>query len=191
MELRFSYWLGGAKLPQQELPEERVESVPLAAAALPACEAVGASQAAEDGGRVRPLGDGVGQRCRELVHDRDVPHELAVLGAQTVENLGGYVVTDLWHIAVEAARQAVRPVIVAKRLGGDRDGGRPPFAPVVEDRDGTRSKHRRSEVRCEKCRRFRVSERQVVRANLDQPALHTVSRQWQLGVSAADDDDLD
>ena len=46
-------------------------------------------------------------------------------------------------------------------------------------------------MRREKCCGFRAGEGQVLRADFQQPALYAPARQWQLGVTPADDDYLD
>src|SRR6185312_10030265 len=85
----------------QSVAEEPVAPVPLTPRVQWRHEQVGAVELAQDGGRPGVTEHRVAQRSRQSFEDGGPDQEIAVIGRQPVDDLGGEVVEDVAVVAAE------------------------------------------------------------------------------------------
>ena len=140
--------------------------------------------------RVRPVGQRVGERSADGVHDGGREHELEGLRVERIEDLLHQVVE---HVAVRGTEGLDERVAVGRRAHreiGEVQAGRPALGPLVEDVDRGRIEVQREAVD-EELGGLAEGEREIGGPELEQLAGRPEPGNGERGVRPSGDHELD
>ena len=137
--------LGGGELQAEQLGEQVVVAIPVAAVVERHQEQVGAFQLLQQPRRAVPLQDGVAQGARQALQDRGAQQERPDGVRLAGQHLRPQVVGDVAVVALEGGDEGARVRPAAERQPGQVEPGRPalgPFGQALHVAGGQPQSHR-------------------------------------------------
>ena len=178
------------ELGAEQIGEELVVAVPLAAVVERNQEEVRALELRQARRRATPPGHRVAERSRERVEDRGLEQEVPLARVQRAENDLGQVVDD---VAVRAVEGGYEPVRIGALTQGERrevDPGGPALGAPVQDLEALGAEPE-GQLLVQEDRLLVLRETEVERAQLEQARVGAELRDRDRRIGAARDDELD
>ena len=178
------------ELGAEQVGEELVVAVPLAAVVERNQEEVRALELRQARRRAPPPGHRVAERSRERVEDRGLEQEVPLARVQRAENDLGQVVDD---VAVRAVEGGYEPVRIGALTQGERrevDPGGPALGAPVQDLEALGAETE-GQLLVQEDRLLVLRETEVERAQLEQARVGAELRDRDRRIGAARDDELD
>ena len=178
------------ELGAEQIGEELVVAVPLAAVVERNEEEVRALELRQARRRATPPGHRVAERSRERVEDRGLEQEVPLARVQRAENDLGQVVDD---VAVRAVEGGYEPVRIGALTQGERrevDPGGPALGAPVQDLEALGAEPE-CQLLVQEDRLLVLRETEVERAQLEQARVGAELRDRDRRIGAARDDELD